>query len=271
MSSHDLIIEKSGFLKLNRAMALSFVIKLAQSLDRGWPNPSLLARLIEVLRWCQGHPQDDVRQLAARAHVWKRPDMSYEHFLAVLVPLERDYAKAVVDDDFLAHEGDQDPSQVKIQRWPLHVICDNIRSSFNVGSIFRSADCLGVEQVHLSGYTAKPDHPKTLKAAMGTERWVQWQWYAHGKDAITAVQKSGLPVIAIETLAHAPSIYQFSWPRRCALMFGNERHGLAADLIRAADHVCQIPVYGYKNSLNIATAFALTAGEVVRHWSAIKD
>lgn len=259
-------LSRDEFLKLNRGMALHHIIETAQSVDRQWPCSEGLGYLLELLSWCQTHPQEEVQKLASRTHVWQKSDMSYEHFLGVLVPLERDYARAVVDHDFIPSTSDNFNIQ-KVKRWPLHLICDNIRSAFNVGSMLRSADCIGLESAHLCGYTASPNNSKTKKAAMGADEWVNWQWHAHTRDAIQQLKDKGICVVALETIPNTPSIYQFSWPKPAAILLGNERHGLAPDLLQEADQICHIPVYGFKNSLNIATAFALTAAEVVRQWN----
>jgi len=258
-------LKQDDFLKLNRSMALHHIIETAQTIDRHWPSPEGFSYLLKLLGWCQEHSQQDVQDLASRAHVWQHVEMKYEHFLGVLVPLERDYARAVVDHDIMPSSLDRS-RQEQLQRWPLQVVCDNIRSAFNVGAMFRSADCLGIESIHLCGYTSNPENIKTRKAAMGADQWVSWQWHAHSLDAIRQLKEQGLSIIALETVQDSPSIYEFDWPKPCALLLGNERHGLPADLLQAADHICHIPVYGYKNSLNIATAFALAAGEVVRQW-----
>ncbi|MFW7381255.1 MAG: RNA methyltransferase [Oligoflexus sp.] len=258
-------LSQQEFLKLNRSMALHHIIETAQDIDRHWPHQDGLNYLLKLLQWCAHHPQQEVQNLGSHSHVWRHEQMSYEHFLGVLVPLERDYAKAVVDHDFIPSFADhQDPT--KVRRSPLHAICDNIRSAFNIGAMFRSADCLGLESIHLCGYTATPENSKTKKAAMGSDQWVNWQWHAHSRDAVQHFKQQGIPVIALETLPHSPSIYQYSWPKPCALLLGNERHGLAPDLLQEVDQVCHIPVYGYKNSLNIGTAFALAAGEIIRQW-----
>ena len=194
------------------------------------------------------------------------PDMSLKHFLGIMVPIEREFSRGIRDDDFLVQEEDA-PLTEERPTIPLIIVLDNIRSAFNVGGIFRTAECIGASRIHLCGYTATPRDPKTRKTAMGCDLCVPWQWHQHADQLLRTLKSEKIATIAIETSANAPSLHAFSFPQPCALIFGNERHGLSRDLLVLADKVVKIPVFGRKNSLNIATAMGICGYEIRRQWS----
>lgn len=187
------------------------------------------------------------------------PAITRQQFWSVLVPVEREVARCKVTDvDILDTDlpSDQPPAASTL---PLIVIADSIRSAFNVGGIFRTAECFGVQEVILCGYTATPEHPQTARAALGTERLVPWRHAEDIRGTVAALQAGGTPCFALETVAGAPDPAAVEWPFPCALILGNERFGLDPALIRACDGTVRIPLFGRKNSLNVVSAFAVAA------------
>ncbi len=150
-----------------------------------------------------------------------------------------------------------------------HIIVDNLRSAFNVGSIFRTSECLfgPVASIVLTGYTATPEDTATRKSAMGMDQVVPWSWVQTVDEAISDAKAQGLTVVALETVEGSPVVHDFVFPRKCALLLGNERHGLEARHINLCDATVQIPCRGVKNSLNVGTAFGICAYEMTRQWS----
>jgi tRNA G18 (ribose-2'-O)-methylase SpoU len=154
---------------------------------------------------------------------------------------------------------------------PLTVVADSLRSAFNLGGLFRTAECFGVREVVLCGYTPLPDQPQAARAALGAEKLVPWRPVENILDAIAGLRASGVPCLALETVADAPDIAEFAWPFPCALVLGNERFGLGAEVIAACDGVVRIPLYGHKNSLNVVTAFAVAAYEIRRRFETLSN
>lgn len=145
--------------------------------------------------------------------------------------------------------------------WEVHL--HNLRSGHNVGSIFRTADCLGFRHVHLGGYTPGPEKKAVASAAMGAETWVPCTRHSTGKEFLEL--KSGqTTLVALETEPNAPTISDFPWPREGILLLGNEELGVGEELLHHADAVVTIPLWGRKSALNVAIAFALTAWEIRR-------
>ncbi len=144
----------------------------------------------------------------------------------------------------------------------VEALLDSIRSVYNVGSIFRTADGAGLRHLHLCGITPPPDHPKTAKTALGAELAVAWTQYRNGLDTAVTLQERGYQLWAIEDSPQAESL--FAAPvlpdgPPIVLVVGNEIAGIAPDILARCDRVLRIPMQGQKKSLNVASAFAIAA------------
>ena len=91
-------------------------------------------------------------------------------------------------------------------------MADNIRSAFNLGSIFRTADAGAVEHIHLCGMSAHPPHPKLEKTALGAHEYVPWTYYERNRDCLEALAERGIPIVAIEITPDAVPYPAFTWP-----------------------------------------------------------
>lgn len=156
-----------------------------------------------------------------------------------------------------------------MSRQPLHVVLDNLRSAFNVGSIFRTSDAGGVEHLYLCGVTAHPPHEKLAKTALGATETVPWSYHRSTARAVTEIRRRGIPVVALENLAGTLSHLEFSWPRPVGLVLGHEVEGVAPEVLGLCDHTVHIPMLGRKKSLNVATAYGIVLYEVLRQWGAL--
>lgn len=158
-----------------------------------------------------------------------------------------------------------------IERRPVHVVLDNLRSAFNVGSIFRTADAGAVAHVHLCGMTAAPPNLKLAKTALGAFDYVPWTYHERTEDALEHLAQQGVPVVALEVAPDAANVFAFDWPRPVALVFGNEVTGVGETVLARADRLAAIPMGGYKNSINVATAFGVVLYEVLRRWGDLTE
>jgi tRNA G18 (ribose-2'-O)-methylase SpoU len=156
-----------------------------------------------------------------------------------------------------------------IQRNPVHVILDNIRSAFNTGSIFRTADACAVEHMHLCGMTAYPPNAKLAKTALGAFDYVPWTHHEKTASAVDACKAQGMIVAAVEATEGALDHTRYEWPRPTAVIFGNEVNGVAPDILDMSDVVVRIPMLGHKNTINVATAFGVVVYEIIRRWGAV--
>ena len=158
-----------------------------------------------------------------------------------------------------------------VARRPVQVVLDNIRSAYNVGSIFRTADAGAAAHMHLCGMTAHPPHRKLEKTALGDFEYVPWTYYERNRDCVDALKAQDIPVVALEVTADAVPMHQFDWPRPVAVVLGNEVNGVNERVLRRADAVVYIPMMGYKNSINVATAFGIVLYHILARWNALEE
>lgn len=147
-----------------------------------------------------------------------------------------------------------------IGRLPLEALLDNVRSLFNVGSIFRSADGAGLQRLHLCGITPTPENPKLAKTALGAEQAVDWHYQRNGVDAVAALRSQGFTIWALEEHPQAESLMTVTLPQQpLVLVVGSEVTGVDPGILAHCDKIVAIPMYGVKRSLNVATAFGVAA------------
>ncbi len=150
-----------------------------------------------------------------------------------------------------------------IPRNPVHVVLDNLRSAFNVGSIFRTADAGAAAHIHLCGMSAHPPHIKLAKTALGAFDYVPWTYHERTADALDQLGRDGIVRVAIEVTPGAVPLHEFAWPRPVAIVFGNEVTGIDERVLSHCDAVVKIPMHGHKNSMNVATAFGIVLYHVL--------
>ncbi len=161
-------------------------------------------------------------------------------------------------------------SEDKTRESPIHpiiLILDNLRSAYNVGNIFRLADVCQVEEVITCGYTVTPPHPKLVKTARGCDKLVNHRHFETGLDAIISLKKSNYQIIAIETITNALPIWDIPIHFPIAFVFGNEALGISKSTLEQCDIFACLPVFGYKNSLNVANCAAVVTYNAIRRIS----
>ena len=149
---------------------------------------------------------------------------------------------------------------------PVIAVLENIRSAYNVGSLFRTADAFLLQSIYLTGYTAKPPHKEIKKTALGAEDSVAWEYFNNASEAIIALKKNGYIVYAIEQVTDSLLLNDivFKEDEKIAVVFGNEVSGVEQETILLCDGCIEIPQLGMKHSLNIASAAAVVLWEIVR-------
>jgi tRNA G18 (ribose-2'-O)-methylase SpoU len=141
----------------------------------------------------------------------------------------------------------------------LFAILHNIRSCYNVGAIFRTADAACVEKIFLTGYTPTPEtNPKKIeKTALGAEKFVKWEKEKKISKVIEELKKKGVKILALETDESALPYFKFKAKFPVAILVGNEVRGIDKRTLKKADFVLKIPMFGKKKSLNVAVAFSI--------------
>ena len=136
------------------------------------------------------------------------------------------------------------------------VILPNIRSLYNVGSIFRTSDALGVSKIYLTGYTGRPDkEPKIAKTSLGAESTVPWEHIYHTHQLLNKLKGEGYTIVALELTPDSLDYRDFEVPAKLALLVGNEVKGLSKNLLKYCDATISLPMLGKKESLNVSVAF----------------
>jgi len=162
-------------------------------------------------------------------------------------------------------------------------LLDNVRSAYNVGSIFRTSDCAGIDGIIITGYTAYPPHPKVEKTSLGAEDSVPWIYYRDPLQALVGLKTStpppdavssnwrfsptqlaGCTLVACELTPQADNLYTQPLTSDMILIFGHEVDGVQPGLLELADTHLRIPMFGHKDSLNVASSYAIVAYEYVR-------
>lgn len=151
------------------------------------------------------------------------------------------------------------------EKIPVIAVMENIRSAYNVGSIFRTADAFLLEGIYICGYTAYPPHKEIKKTALGAEGTVAWKYFKNIAECIDELKTQGYKVYAIEQAVDSWKLGSFEVDDdKVAVIFGNEVTGVEQSTIALCDGVIEIPQLGMKHSLNVATAAGVVLWELVR-------
>jgi len=152
----------------------------------------------------------------------------------------------------------------RLPRRPIHIVLDNLRSAFNVGSIFRLADAARAAEVITCGYTAHPPHHKLEQTSLGTTDSVPWRRFEDAVSALADLKEKGVHLVAVETVRGAALYHRLEYGFPVAMVLGNEALGVSETALKMCDAVVEIPVFGYKNSINVATAAGIVLYELLR-------
>jgi tRNA G18 (ribose-2'-O)-methylase SpoU len=156
-------------------------------------------------------------------------------------------------------------------RVPLIVLVDNIRSLYNVGSIFRTSDGAMIKKLILAGFTPHPPRKEIEKTALGSTQSVPWEYTKQATAAIEKLKSQGYRICCLELTDKSISYYDVKaadFPM--CLVIGNEITGVSKEIIEMCDLAIEIPMYGIKQSLNVAVAYGIAVFELVKIWRSSK-
>lgn len=158
----------------------------------------------------------------------------------------------------------------KAEKLPLVVVLDNVRSLYNVGSVFRTSDAYRIEKIMLCGVTATPPNNEIHKTALGAEFSVEWKFFKETTNAIDQLKSEGYKLMAIEQAEGSISLTDFSTEKnqKYAVILGNEVKGVQDEVIDLCDACLELPQFGTKHSLNVS----VTAGIVIwKFWEMMRN
>jgi tRNA G18 (ribose-2'-O)-methylase SpoU len=151
-------------------------------------------------------------------------------------------------------------SQIDIQ---CHVALDGLRSLFNVGSIFRTCDAAGFNSI-LLGNTQGKEQASVQKTAMGAQKWVKQKKTADLAQTLVEKKEKGYRIIGVETIKGASPFDDISWRKKTIIVFGNEEYGISSHVLKVCDEFVYIPMFGKKNSINVANAVSVICFHIAR-------
>jgi 23S rRNA (guanosine2251-2'-O)-methyltransferase len=152
---------------------------------------------------------------------------------------------------------------------PVAVLLDNVRSMYNVGSFFRTADAASVEKLYLCGITARPPKKAIAKTALGAEETVVWEHAWEPLPLVETIRARGYEIAAVETSVHAVDLFDWAPRFPVCVIFGHEVDGIRPEISALCDTHVRIPMLGAKHSLNVATAGGVVVYELLRKYRAL--
>jgi 23S rRNA (guanosine2251-2'-O)-methyltransferase len=153
------------------------------------------------------------------------------------------------------------------EKFPIIIVLENIRSAYNVGSVFRTADAFLIQAIYITGYSARPPHKEVRKTALGADETIEWKHFKSASEAIGELREQKYKVYAVEQAEDSCKLQAISSRpfEKLAVIFGNEVVGVEQSTIHLCDGCIEIPQLGMKHSLNIATAAGVVLWELVRN------
>ena len=170
---------------------------------------------------------------------------------------------------------------VKIKRREIYIICDNILDAYNIGSIFRLADAVGVSKIYLCGETQTPPYHRIAKAAVGTDKWVPWEKKESALEAIKELRErhsrldresdprfreddggKGIKVYAIEQGKGSVDFRKVNFSEPIAFVVGHETTGVSREAVKACDAMIEIPMFGVNRSMNVVISMAIVLSRI---------
>lgn len=154
----------------------------------------------------------------------------------------------------------------RAEKLPLVVVLDQVRSLYNVGSVFRTSDAFRLTAIYLCGITATPPQPEIHKTALGAEDAVDWFYYEHTQEAVAALKSDGYEVLAVEQVEGSTMLQhlQLSLAKKYAIVLGNEVKGVQQEVVDMCDGCVEIPQFGTKHSLNVSVTAGILIWEFAR-------
>jgi 23S rRNA (guanosine2251-2'-O)-methyltransferase len=150
------------------------------------------------------------------------------------------------------------------EKIPVILILDDVRSAYNVGSIFRTSDAFRVSGIYICGISARPPHKDISKTALGATESVEWHYYRDVKDAVRSLKEDNFRIYAIEQADESISLDKFQPEKgsKIALVFGHEVFGVKDELLNMVDGCIEIPQFGTKHSFNVAISAGIVLWDI---------
>lgn len=156
------------------------------------------------------------------------------------------------------------------ERVPVYALLDNIRSLYNVGSMFRTADAARIEKMLLCGITGYPPRKELDKTALGATDTVPWEYHPDAISVVEQLKAQQIPIVVLEHTTKSAPHWSFDFPFPCCLVVGHEVWGIQQEILEKADYAIEIPMFGAKHSLNASVAFAIAVYDALAKFKQVK-
>lgn len=165
------------------------------------------------------------------------------------------------------------PEFREMEKMPLVVVLDNVRSQHNIGAAFRTADAFAARSLVLCGISATPPSPEIRKSALGAEESVPWEYFKETTQAVQQLKEKGYTVLAMEQTVNSVELQKFqpAAGSRYAIVFGNEVKGVSQDVINLCDGTLEIPQFGTKHSLNVSVSVGIALWDFTFKYNQLND
>ncbi len=157
----------------------------------------------------------------------------------------------------------------KSKRTPIYVVLDNIRSLYNVGSIFRTSDGVMAQKIYLCGMTGMPPRKEISKTSLGADQTVPWEYREKTVDVIKELKENGIRIVTLELTEPSRHYANVDFDFPVALVLGHETDGIKDEVMEMADLSIEIPMLGRANSLNVATSYGIAVYQLLNKYNLI--
>ena len=224
-------------------------------------------QLITYHEFLSDTPFDFIKKINLEFSKIKALDYQFQVYL---MNLERFLGQSKKEYDFIVSTKDHSSPNSQASLVPIVCILDSIRSAHNIGAMFRNAECFAVEKIYLTGLSPTPENLQVQKTSMGTCDIQTWEYKKSALSLCEDLQKEGFEIWSVETGNQAIDINKFrskDIPKKLALIFGHELHGVSLELLEASSKIIKIPLLGQKNSLNVSVSQGIVLNSLVSQLS----
>lgn len=236
------------FLSFSVSKQYAILLEILEALEKSFDNVEQADLLRSSFIQCSGYISYPFKDLTIFKNVIDLRDC-----------LNNEYGHSLRDSDIVVKRFDKFSAKKKL---PFVLVLDNLRSSFNVGAILRSAECFGVEKVILCGTTPTEANRKVKEISMGTYEFLSIEHELDTEVVIRDLQSSGYEVIAMELTKDSQSLSTYTPKGKIAIIVGNESLGIDEHILSLSDVILEIPLRGWKNSLNVSNATAIALYDI---------
>lgn len=146
----------------------------------------------------------------------------------------------------------------------MRLVLDQVRSAHNTGAVFRTADAAALDMIYLVGLTPHPPHSQLEKTALGGTEYVPWKYRETFQEVAQELEQDGYTLVALDNGPDSVELWDFEWPAQPALVAGNEVEGVSSEVLSRCAYRVNLPMFGYKRSLNVTTAAGIAIYEYLR-------